>query len=355
MAKISGQKRTTVYEVAKRANVSVRTVSRYVNKSGYVGEGARARVKAAIGELDYFPSSTARNLRKMRTRMIGVVLYHADYLASSQDSFFPLLVSGLMEGLGSYGYGLQILETCSESAEHKRGVHFLDKVKDGGLDGLVLADSLYHEEKVVELQQYGVPFVLAGRLVKGLFGHSVIADDFKEGYLMAKFLFERGHKNVAYFGLPLPFTEGSQAMDGVAKAAGECGGHFNSQDVIKNDKNVINRMIELLERKDAPTAVVCATTQISSWLAQLLRNGLRVPRGFEFTGVMLKAELLPCRQLVYVSPPKGRKIGYGAGKLLLDMINGKEERTEPVNVGMGEMYPVPDTKTGIFDLLRQYY
>ena len=355
MAKITSQKRTTIYEVAKRANVSVRTVSRYVNKSGYVGEGARGRVKAAIGELDYFPSSPARSLSKMRTMMIGIALYHADYLARSQDSFFPLLVSGLMENLGRYGYGLQILETCSESAEHNRGVYFLDKVKDGSLDGLVLADSLYSEEKVLELQQYEVPFVLAGRLVKGLFGHCVIADDFREGYLMAKFLFERGHKNVAYFGLPLSFTEGSHAMDGIDKAARECGGHFNSQDVIKNDKNVMNRMIELLERKDAPTAVVCATTHISFWLAQLLRGGLRVPCGFEFAGVMFGNELLPCEQLVYVSSPKGRKIGLEASRLLLDIINGREEADEPVNVGVGKMRPVPNDTTEVFDMLRLSY
>ena len=353
MNEVITQKRTTIYGIAKHANVSVRTITRYLNGKGYVGQDTRHRIQKVIKKFDYHPSSSARSLSRMKTMMIGVALYHADYLARCQDNFFPLLMSGLVENFGRGGYGLQILETCPEASEHKQGLYYLDRIKDASLDGLILADSSLPEQDIIDLQQYGVPFVLASRYMEALAGRCVLADDYREGYLMARFLLDRGHKSIAYFGLPVSFTEGSQAMEGIAKAVEEYGGNFRRQDVIRSGKHVIGRMMEILGREDAPTAVICATTQMSSWLVQLLRSGFHVPDGFECAGVMLDVELLPCRQLVYVSSPKGRKIGLKASELLLDMINGKEKRTKPVNVGTGSLRPLPDSMAEVLKLLEQ--
>ena len=61
-------------DVAKEAGVSLSTVSLVVNKTGYVSDDMRARVKAAMKELNYVPNELARNLYKNRTNLVGVIV-----------------------------------------------------------------------------------------------------------------------------------------------------------------------------------------------------------------------------------------------------------------------------------------
>ncbi len=64
----------TIREVAERAGVAPITVSRVINRSGYVGEETRRRVEQAIAELEYVPNVLARGLRSRQSRTLGLVV-----------------------------------------------------------------------------------------------------------------------------------------------------------------------------------------------------------------------------------------------------------------------------------------
>lgn len=64
-------------DVAKTAGVSLSTVSLVVNNTGYVSDDMRAKVEAAMRQLNYIPNELARNLYRNRTNTIGVI--NADY------------------------------------------------------------------------------------------------------------------------------------------------------------------------------------------------------------------------------------------------------------------------------------
>ena len=76
-------------DVAKRAGVSVSTVSLVVNATGYVSDEMRERVEQAMRELDYIPNELARNLYRGRTGMVGVIV------PTLRHPFFATLVSAL--------------------------------------------------------------------------------------------------------------------------------------------------------------------------------------------------------------------------------------------------------------------
>lgn len=65
---------TTIREVAKLAGVSVATVSRTLNNSGYVSESTRKRVEKAVKELNFYPNEVARSLFQKKSKLIGLLL-----------------------------------------------------------------------------------------------------------------------------------------------------------------------------------------------------------------------------------------------------------------------------------------
>lgn len=65
---------TTIKEVAKLAGVSVATVSRALNNSGYVSEEARKKVESAVKELNFYPNEVARSLYQKKSKLIGLLL-----------------------------------------------------------------------------------------------------------------------------------------------------------------------------------------------------------------------------------------------------------------------------------------
>ena len=67
---------TTQKAVAKKANVSVATVSRYINNVGYISPEVKERIKKAIKDLDYTPNLVARSLKLKSSKTIGLVFPH---------------------------------------------------------------------------------------------------------------------------------------------------------------------------------------------------------------------------------------------------------------------------------------
>ena len=80
-------------DVAKEAGVSLSTVSLVVNKTGYVSDDMRARVEAAMKELNYVPNELARNLYKNRTNLVGVIV------PTIRHPFFATLTAHLQREL----------------------------------------------------------------------------------------------------------------------------------------------------------------------------------------------------------------------------------------------------------------
>ena len=94
--------RATIGDVAKKAGVSIATVSRVVNKTGPVAEETMARVQATIRELNYTPQAAARGLASRRTQTLGLLL------PEISGEFFSPMLRGIEAGAGEAGFDLLI-------------------------------------------------------------------------------------------------------------------------------------------------------------------------------------------------------------------------------------------------------
>src|SRR5699024_84876 len=107
---------TTIRDVAKLAGVSVATVSRVLNESGYVSKSSQEKVNQAVKKLDYYPNEVARSLFQKKLTFIGFLL------PDITNPFFPAVAKGVEDYVNRKGYSL-LLGNIENNPEKKRIIY----------------------------------------------------------------------------------------------------------------------------------------------------------------------------------------------------------------------------------------
>ena len=325
----------TLKRLAMECDVSMPTISRYINKSDYVGAETASQIQRGIEKLQYFPNASAKSLAQGKTMSVGLAIYQVDYIDKNQ--YFSSLISGLIGFLGKNGYSLQVMETCPESSKGQSGPYYLDKVKSRAIDGLVIADSVIKNIDILHLQQYGTPFVIVDRLLEQAAGQCVLADHREMGYRLAKFLLARGHRRLVCFGVDRDFTETEHQLEGFYRALREYNSKIDSSSIVipprgTNESGWVKIIAEVLSRTQRPTAAVCPLPCVCEILTRVGLTGVHLPDDFEFAGAFPDTDVIASRHCVYAVATTTRQLGRRSGRLLLDLIGEQCEGDAPVIV-----------------------
>ena len=187
-----GQNRMNIKEIARVAGVSPATISRVLNGSGYVKEETKKKVMAAVEKNKYTPSLIARSLSGRDNFSIGVILPEVG----------KKVYSGILEGIcrasQPYGYNIVLMNTAGDlKKEHE----FLETAENQRMKGLIVApaaeDDKVTREKLVRLEEQGMPVVLTEGNIKGAPFDCVFGDNWRGAYEGAESLMEAGHKKIA--------------------------------------------------------------------------------------------------------------------------------------------------------------
>lgn len=143
--------RATITDVARKAGVSIATVSRVINQTAAVAPETESQVRAAITALNYRPQSAARVLASRKTKTIGLLIPEI-----SGDFFSPLL-RGIEAETRNAGFALLIYATQREQATEATDLQPLREHNTGGM--LVFVNSL-PEKELIRLDQIEFPVVL---------------------------------------------------------------------------------------------------------------------------------------------------------------------------------------------------
>lgn len=180
---------TTISEVAKRAKVSVGTVSNVLAGSPRVGAVYRERVLAAIRELDYHPNHVARSLKVRQTKMLGMIV------SDITNPFFPQLIRGAEDAALDKGY---VLVTCNTDDRIDRERQLLSIFRARRVDGLLLvvapgSGDVSHIRATLEA---GMPVVCVDRVPEGIRLDCVSTDHVKGAAACIRHLLHRGHRRI---------------------------------------------------------------------------------------------------------------------------------------------------------------
>src|SRR4051794_3742219 len=176
----------------------------------------RDRVRDAIAELGYRPSSTARSLSLGRSQAIGVV---APFFTT------PSVVErlrGVSQRAGHHGYGLMLFDV--ETPEQRAGA-FRDFARLDRVDGLLVISLPLLDDEVDALERDGLPVVMID------IGHPrvphVVIDDVRGGELAVEHLIARGHRRIGFVGdrpdNPFGFTSSEHRRRGFRRALRRAG------------------------------------------------------------------------------------------------------------------------------------
>ena len=189
--------KATIDDVARLAGVSIKTVSRVVNREQNVRESTRERVQKAIKELNYRPNLSARNLASLRSHLIVLVYDDPSAYEIPSGGFIILMQQGVLRACAAANYEL-LIHPCNyrhRNAGDKLHV-LIDQVRP---DGIVLAAPLSNMPRLVNaIKAKGTPLV---RLSPGEFKedqYTVVTNDREICAEMTRYLASLGHERIAF-------------------------------------------------------------------------------------------------------------------------------------------------------------
>jgi LacI family transcriptional regulator len=300
--------RVTIRDVAKKAGVGVGTVSRVLNNSPQVSEETYQRVTAAIRELDYRPSSVARQLSLGgRTLAVGIIVPFF-----TRPAFMGRL-QGVEAALTQTKYDLILYNV--ETPEQRDRL-FRHVPQEGRVDGL-LSIALVPPRAVIDYcRNVELPLVLVDADHPEL--PSIRMDDFGGAHQAISYLIELGHRKIAFVSDIIETDFGSFATKrrfaGYRAALEEHGIPFREEFVKQGEYSrltAFNLTSDLLKQPDLPTAIFATSDTLALGVIEAIRSaGLRVPRdisvvGYDDIDIATSFNLTTIHQPLYQSGVEG--------------------------------------------------
>jgi LacI family transcriptional regulator len=263
---------SNIYDVAKRARVSVATVSAVLNASAFVSPGLKARVEAAVAALRYQPNLLARSLAKRRSQTMGMIV------PDIANPFFPEVVRGAEDVARAAGYSLLISSSDNDQGKEAQYLRlFLAKRVDGVI--LTKAPGPIPADLRRELAKAGVPVVLLARTVPGFKADLVELDDYDAAYEGVTHLLRLGYRRVGFMGGVHGASTSRRRLDGYRAALRDWKRRFDPSLVVEGDFRVdvgYRAGLELL--RERPEAVFISNYLMSvGFIAALQQYRLRCP------------------------------------------------------------------------------
>jgi len=316
----------TIKDIAKKAEVSVATVSKVMNGYDDIGEVTKAKVLKIIKENNYRPNANAQSLRTNKSFLVG--LFFKDHQDSGvKHPFFRGIISGLEERLLENNYDMILF-----SANWEDQFSYLEKCQFRNVDGAILMGVPKDDPKLPELLNAKIPSVFIDLDISDAKASYIISDNEKGAREAVRHLAELGHQKIAVI-------EGEEITIPTQKRLAGYKAEMKAQNLeIKDDWIIqgrfsvdggIKAMEKILKLEDRPTAIFCMGDEIAVGAMQTIKEaGLNVPDDFSIVGfddIEISQYLNPA--LTTIRQQKD-EMGIEAANMVLEMINKPEKKVE---------------------------
>ncbi|HEX8602410.1 MAG TPA: LacI family DNA-binding transcriptional regulator [Pseudoduganella sp.] len=309
----------TIHDVAEKAGVSIKTVSRVLNGGTEVSEKTRTRIEQAMLSLEFTPSAAARMLRGRPTGLVAVI---AEQLTTTPDS--SEIIKGIQLVCEQQGKMLLIGETGGHAEIANRLVADL---RERRVEAILFATP-FHCQVTLEPLLGSTPTVLANCFEASGRYTQVVPDDEGGGYAAARIVLDAGHRHIAFLQLIPGMVATRLRLRGFERAMREHGVTPNPEWLIHGAEaaaedefaHLADAVDRLFASDDRPTAILCGNDKMAMRVIFILqRRGLRVPADVSIVGFddfrLISEALDP--GLTTVALPY-REIGELSGRYVLE-------------------------------------
>ena len=321
---------STIKQVAELAGVSIGTVSHVITGSVPVSKRLRAKVQAAILELDYYPNHVARSLKTSKTRTLGIVV------PDLTIPFFPRVIRGAEAAALQHRYSLIAVNSDDNAAREKE---LLSLLRSQRVDGilLVVAAGAAPLSESHEMRGSGVSLVFLDRIPDRLQWDSVSVDSLAAADMGTSHLISMGHRSIAIATGSLSLRNEHERLQGYQHALRRAGiklqdkliweGNFRPEDVASNCR------AHLAKARERPTAIFSTNGPTGLGVLRALRDcQLKTPGdiGFATFDELTIDDLFTPSVTAVVQP--AYEIGFRAAEILIKRIEEGQVRGGPIKV-----------------------
>ena len=268
-----------IRDVARRAKVSIATVSRTINRVPSVGPDLAKRVWKAIEDLDYYPNTQARGLVSGRSRLLGLVI------SEITNPFFPELIQGFEEIAVEHGYEILIGST---SYDPLRMNLVIRRMLERKVEGVAVMTFGIEEPLLQQLAARKIPLALVDFELPSPLA-STLRVDYGAGLREAvQHLATLGHRHITFISGPRSLHSARARIDAFRVAAKKARLTAANARVIEADHTLEGGMRTfegLHARGELPTAIMCSNDMTAiGVLRSAYAAGLRVPKDLSIVG-----------------------------------------------------------------------
>jgi LacI family transcriptional regulator len=201
-----------IQDVAKRAGVSISTVSRVVNGTANVNSEVKARVTSAIQELRYVPSRAARSLRTNYSTIIGLLV------SDIQNPFFMGLIQGVEDIAQQHGYSLIL---CNSAENFQKEQQYLEVLYNEHVAGTIIVPTREQQHPLHLFQERKMPIVAVDRRIKDPNIDAILVDNVRGAREAVEHLIANGYQRIGVITGPMTITTGRERIEGYRQALRE--------------------------------------------------------------------------------------------------------------------------------------
>jgi len=321
--------KSTIDDVAELAGVSIKTVSRVVNREPNVRDSTREKVQEAVTKLNYRPNLSARSLASHRSHIIVLVYDDPSAYELPSLGYVTSMQEGALRACRAADCEL-LIHPCNY-----RNKNVASEIKEligrARPDGVVLAAPLSNMPKIVSaITATNTPFVRLSPGKKNGKQFSVVTNDREISAEMTRYLASLGHKRIAFItGHPRHKAVGNRFL-GYQDGLKDSGLKFSEQLVIAGDNSFGSGescTVELLSRKRRPTAIFAANDDMAAGVIRAAdRLGVAVPGQLSIAGwddIALARQVYP--ELTTIRQP----LAAMAEQATLALIGGSGDGSAP--------------------------
>lgn len=273
--------RTNIRDVAARAGVAVKTVSRVLNGHPYVSADTKRRVEEAMRDLDFRPSIAARILSGAKSNQIALIY----------DNHSPYYMFQIQQGCWArcQQAGVRLLAQPVDVADPTIGDQIRGLVSETHVDGIILSSPVTDCEPVLRaLEAMDVPFVRISPSTNHSLTSSVFMDDAQAGDDMTSHLINLGHRRIGFIKGHQNHGASEDRLFGYRRALDRAGIAFEPKLVIEGAfdfESGVAGGAYLLDLPDAPTAIFASNDDMAAGVLSVAhRRGLVLPDDLSVAG-----------------------------------------------------------------------
>jgi len=293
------KRRATIEDVASLAGVSIKTVSRVVNREPNVRVATQERVEKAIAKLEYRPNPSARNLASHRARLIVLVYDDMSAYEAPSANYIIKMQEGALSACRPEGFEL-LIHPCNWR-DRNVGAKLREQIGQVRPSGIVVAAPLSNMPAIVDaVKATNTPYVLLSTGTDNGKKFEVATNDRDISAEMTRYLASLGHTRIAFIkGDPNARAVGNRYY-GYRDGLEQSGLPYAEDLVVEGDNSIGSGercAQQLLQLEQPPTAIFSANDDMAAGVIRVaLRMGLRIPDDLSVAGcddIALAQQIFP--------------------------------------------------------------